>query len=122
MSAATFAALIAQEFVIISSLTVAAVGWDLYAMFAGLLIAYVIHLVKHIGDMLWWRCYVPGGLTSLLTLPIVVWMISTLLKPEYALDISHVLLWTGIIGGLLILNLKMLYKISPNIETYIRSL
>jgi hypothetical protein len=119
VSATVFAALIAEEFVVMSALTLAAVGWNAYALFTGLLIAYAIHLLVYIGAMLRWRCYVPGGPSALLTLPVIVWMIGVLLG-QTAIQLWQVLGWTVALGIGLVANLRIFYRLSSLIERIVR--
>lgn len=115
LTAAAFSIIIAEEFVIVALLTIASAKWQLYALFAGLLLAYGLHLLKHIGDMVRWRTYVPGGPTSLVTLPVVAWMLYSLLaRPDVAL--WPVLLWGLVLGAALLINLKIMYKVALRIQ------
>lgn len=120
ISTATFASLIAEEYIIASSLTIIALQGNFYTFFVGLLIAYAIHLLKHLWDMVRWRRYVPGGPTALATLPIIVWMIFGLYA-QTMVNLWQATIWVVVLGAGLILNLKLLYKISPYVEKVYRS-
>lgn len=119
MSTATFAALIAEEFVVVGALTLAALYGGFYSFFVGLLVAYGIHLLKHIWDMTRWRAYIPGGPTALVTAPIILWMILHL-SSQTVINPWHAAIWATLLSIGMILNLKMLYRLSARIEKAIR--
>lgn len=118
LSTATFAVLVAEEFVLIGGLVFAASLLNAPAMFAGLVIAYGLHLLGHIVDMIVRRAYVPGGPTAFITLPAVAWLAYTVIDQTQPSAIA-VILWTLGLGAFLILNLRCLYIIAPRIERFL---
>lgn len=118
LSTATFTTLIAGEFVVISILVVGAYALNVPAMFAGLLIAYGLHLLGHIVDMIARRAYVPGGPTALITLPPVVWLMYSTIE-QTGPSAAAVILWTLGLGVVLILNLRGLYRVAPHIQRFL---
>jgi Protein of unknown function with HXXEE motif len=71
LSTSSFALVVAEEFVLVSALTLLCVLFGWTSFFAGLVIAYLIHLGVHTGQFLLWRRYVPMIATSLLTAPLL---------------------------------------------------
>jgi hypothetical protein len=123
ISTATLALLIGEEFLIMVGLTAIAVHWQLYALFIGLLIAYSVHLIVHLGEMVYFRRYIPGTVTALLTLPplfyiydyVVVHALHTTIIKNIVSG-EQTTLWAIGLGVLLILNLSWLYKISTSVQ------
>jgi len=115
----SFSILIAEEFVIASILTIIAVLLNLYPMIIGLFISYALHLIMHILSALQYRRYVPGAPSSVITLPIILWMLFTLVEQTGA-ELMHVIIWALIFTVGLILNLAALYRITPFINKLIK--
>lgn len=65
LSTASFALAVAEEFVLISAITVAAVEFQWFAWWTGLLLAFFFHLLVHIGQFAVYRGYIPAVITSL---------------------------------------------------------
>jgi hypothetical protein len=78
LSTSAFAFAVAEEFVLVSVLTFLSVRFGWTALFAGLVIAYLIHLGVHIGQWLVWRRYAPMIVTSLLTAPYALYVLYAL--------------------------------------------
>ena len=65
LSTSAFALAVAEEFVLLSVLTLFAAEYKLYALWAGVTIGFFLHLLAHAVQFLALRCYVPVILTSL---------------------------------------------------------
>ncbi len=65
LSTSAFALAVAEEFVLISAFSVAAVEQGWYAWWAGLLLAFFLHLLVHVGQFLVYRKFIPAVITSL---------------------------------------------------------
>lgn len=65
ISTSAYALAVAEEFVVLSALTLIAVEWNLYEFWAGMMLGFFIHLLIHVGQFLAYRRYVPVILTSL---------------------------------------------------------
>lgn len=59
ISTSTIALLIAEEFIFFSGIALAAVLFGWYALFEGLLLVYVLHLVGHIVEPIRYKCRHP---------------------------------------------------------------
>ena len=73
LSTSSFALAVAGMFLIVSAVTLISVERDLYALWAGAVIGYFIHLVIHVTQFLVVRRYVPVVVTSLVTAPYCIW-------------------------------------------------
>jgi hypothetical protein len=66
-STSAFALAVAEEFLLLTVFTVFTVQRELYALWAGMLLAYFLHLVIHMGQWIVFRSYTPAILTSVWT-------------------------------------------------------
>lgn len=72
-STSSFALAVAEEFILLSALTLWTVERGLYSVWAGILIAYFAHLLIHMAQFAAFRQYVPVIITSLLTSIYCIW-------------------------------------------------
>jgi hypothetical protein len=104
LSTSAFALAVAVMFLIVSTTTLIAIEFDLYALWAGALIGYFIHLIIHIGQFLVFRRYVPVVITSIITAPYCVWAV-IVVNTRHPLPAGPTLLCSAaaliIIGGAL---------------------
>jgi len=113
MSTSAYALAVAEEFIILSALTLLAVELELYPLWAGIMLGFFIHLLIHVGQFLVYRRYVPVILTSL---PSGLYCLIALHDLNFyrPLDWKLVALWTFasliIIGANLALALKLAGK------------
>ena len=117
-SAETISLMIAEEFIILSTLLFIASEFSMYEIVLSLFIVYIVHLLPHIYDALRYRKFSPGSRTSFIIFPLgilIIW--NVILNKEINLVI--LILCVIIIGFLMILNLLFLYKISKKIDRYL---
>ena len=110
ISTSAYALAVAEEFIVLSALTLLAVEFELYVFWAGMMLGFFIHLLIHVGQFLVYRKYVPVILTSL---PAGLYCLIALhdLNVRHPLDWGSVAIWTFIallvIGTNLVLALKL---------------
>ena len=117
-STETTSLMIAEEFIILSTLLFIASEFRMYEIVLSLFIVYIAHLVPHIYDALRYRKFSPGSWTSFIIFPLgilIIW--NVILNKEINLVIF--ILCVIIIGFLMILNLIFLHKISKKIDKYL---
>lgn len=119
ISTSTIALLIAEEFMFFSGIALAAVLFGWYALFEGLLLAYVLHLVGHIVEPIRYKCRTPSFVTSVLTLP---WCVFGLyyLGVHGLVSVLWVAIWFVVTAIIVILNFRLIYGIAPLVEKYLR--
>ena len=118
-STETTSLMIAEEFIILSTLLSIASEFRMYEIVLSLFIVYIAHLVPHIYDALRYRKFSPGSRTSFIIFPLgilIIW--NVILNKEINLVIF--ILCVIIIGFLMILNLIFLHKISKKIDKYLQ--
>ena len=117
-STETLSLMIAEEFIILSTLLFIASEISMYEIVLSLFIVYIAHLVPHMYDALRYRKFSPGSRTSFIIFPLGILTIwNVILNKEINLVI--LILCVIIIGFLMILNLLFLYKISKKIDRYL---
>ena len=117
-STETTSLMIAEEFIILSTLLFIASEFRMYEIVLSSFIVYIAHLVPHIYDALRYRKFSPGSRTSFIIFPLgilIIW--NVILNKEINLVIF--ILCVIIIGFLMILNLIFLHKISKKIDKYL---
>ena len=117
-STETTSLMIAEEFIILSTLLFIASEFRMYEIVLSLFIVYIAHLVPHIYDVLRYRKFSPGSRTSFIIFPLgilIIW--NVILNKEINLVIF--ILCVIVIGFLMILNLIFLHKISKKIDKYL---
>ncbi|HNW27814.1 MAG TPA: HXXEE domain-containing protein [Spirochaetota bacterium] len=67
ISTASFAFVVAEEFILVALVTFGAYWFSLYALFIGMIIGYGMHLAVHIVQFFIFRRYIPAIVTSALT-------------------------------------------------------
>ena len=118
-STETTSLMIAEEFIILSTLLFIASEFRMYEIVLSLFIVYIAHLVPHIYDALRYRKFSLGSRTSFIIFPLgilIIW--NVILNKEINLVIF--ILCVIIIGFLMILNLIFLHKISKKIDKYLQ--
>ena len=117
-STETTSLMIAEEFIILSTLLFIVSEISMYEMVLSLFIVYIAHLVPHMYDALRYRKFSPGSRTSFIIFPLgilIIWNVILNKEINLVILISCVI----IIGFLMILNLLFLYKISKKIDRYL---
>lgn len=116
MSTSAFA--LAEEFIVLSALTLLAVELELYPLWAGMMLGFFIHLLVHAGQFAIYRGYVPVILTSL---PGGLYCLITLhdLNLSHPLDWRLVTLWTVAPLVILVANLALELKMAVKFEMWL---
>jgi hypothetical protein len=98
---------VAEEFILISIVTVVSYVTNWYILWTGLFIAFILHLVIHCFQALVLRKYVPAIITSIICLPICVYMISQAVK---LFPFNDVILYSVLSSVLMVANLILIHK------------
>ncbi|MEE0914663.1 MAG: HXXEE domain-containing protein [Ruminococcus sp.] len=104
------AAAVMEELVICLIVCVITRFTGFYGLWFGAFVAYTLHLIIHIRQSLLIKKYIPAVITSVICLPISIWLIikSAVLLPYSAVE----LIIYSVVGTLIIaLNLKLAHKI-----------
>ena len=118
MSTSAYALAVAEEFIVLSALTLLAVELELYPLWAGMMLGFFIHLLIHVGQFLVYRRYVPVILTSL---PSGLYCLIALhdLNLYHPLDWKLVALWTFVSLIIIGINLALALKLAVKFDGWL---
>lgn len=74
------AAAVYEELILCIVFSIIAIYTGKYALWLGGFIAYTLHLVMHIGQSIVLRDYIPALTTSIIALPVSIWIINRCIK------------------------------------------
>ncbi len=107
ITTSSFAFGVAEEFILISTITVISYVMNWYSLWLGLFIAFTLHLVVHCFQTLIVRKYVPAIVTSIICLPICMYIIKHIMQ----LFILNTVIFYSILGFIImIVNLGVIHK------------
>lgn len=118
LSTSSFALAVAEEFLLLSVLTYFAVEYELYAIWAGMLLAFFIHLLVHIMQFVLYGKYVPVIVTSLIASVYCIFALYFLNLNDY-LVWPAVAMWTIISAAILIVNLVFIHSLAARFEKWL---
>ncbi len=98
---------VAEEFIIISIITVISYVNNWYILWTGLFITFALHLVIHCLQALIIRKYVPAVITSIICLPICIYIISNGVK---LFPLNEVIFYSVLSFALMVFNLILIHK------------
>lgn len=118
LSTSSLALAVAEEFVLISTVTYFAVEYELYSVWAGVLLAFFIHLLVHIIQFLLYGKYVPVIVTSLITSLYCTFALYFLNLNNYLVwpDVAK---WTMVFAVILIVNLVFVHLLAARFEKWL---
>ena len=114
MSTAAFTFAVAEEFVLISAITLHAMITGYYYLWLCVFMAFFIHLVIHLVQWLFIRRYIPTIVTSVLCLPYCVYGLNEVLLTDM-FRISDILLCSVIGFVFAAVNLWFVHKVAARI-------
>ncbi|BCN31022.1 HXXEE domain-containing protein [Anaeromicropila herbilytica] len=107
ITTASFALGVAEEYIIISVITVVSYMTHWYSLWVGLFIAFTLHLIIHCVQVLIVRRYVPAIVTSVICLPVCIYMIQYVMM-FYMLD--TVILYSVVGLVIMVVNLVFVHR------------
>lgn len=107
ITTSAFALGVAEEFIIISFITVVSYVTNWYILWTGLFITFALHLVIHCIQALVIRKYVPAVVTSIICLPFCIYIINNGVK---LFPLNDVILYSVLSFALMAVNLILIHK------------
>ncbi|MPL97422.1 hypothetical protein SDC9_43613 [bioreactor metagenome] len=107
ITTSSFALGVAEEFILISIITVVSYIMNSHRLWAGLFIAFTLHLVIHCFQALIIRRYVPAIATSIICLPICIYIIKYIVQ-LFTLDTVVIYSILGFI--IMVINLGIVHR------------
>ncbi|HNX96997.1 MAG TPA: HXXEE domain-containing protein [Candidatus Aminicenantes bacterium] len=119
LSTSSFALAVAEEFLVMSVITVLVVELELYALWSAVVLAFLIHLLFHMSQYLMYRRYVPVISLSVPAALFCVWAVFRL-NQVHPLVWSDVLLLTPLMLIVLAGNLFVAHHLALRFERFLR--
>lgn len=118
LSGSAFAVAVAEEFTVLSVITLVAVELDLYHLWTGLMLGFFIHLLVHVGQFVVHRRYVPVIITSL---PAGLYCIAALhdLNLHQTLDWGTIIFWTVLFVIFIAVNMVLAIRLSERFDRWL---
>ena len=111
LSVPAFSVAVAEEFVLLSLVTVLSIMFETYLLWLGIFMGFFIHLLMHLIQWIAFRKYIPAIYTSLISLIYCVFSLHYILKNKL-FEINEILIWTFIGFGIMALNLLFAHKLA----------
>lgn len=118
LSTSAFTLAVLEEFLVLTAVIYAAIAFGLYDLWAGLLVAFLFHLLVHVGQTILWRGYCPFILTSLLALPYCFHALFTLARSG-AISPGPTAVWSIAATVLVYLNLWLTLRLARRFEAWV---
>lgn len=119
-SAETMAALILEEFVLASLILLVGVLFKIPELALAITLGHTFHLFLHIGQASRFQTWVPGSITAVVTLPLLVLTI-TLFCFSQRFNWLLLLTLTILLIPLVLLNLRFLHRQADKVERVLHS-
>jgi hypothetical protein len=118
LSTSAFSLATAEEFIVLSVVTLACVEYGLYSVWAGFLIGFFIHLIYHMGSFILMGRYVPYVVTSVIACIYSVYALIVLNDGGY-LAWSGVAIWSVIGIVFIIANLMFAVAVAEKFDQWL---
>ena len=109
LSVPAFALAVLEEFILVSIVTALALTLQWYGAWVAVFTGFSLHILIHIGQWMVVKKYIPVVITSLLSLPYIVWGTTKILS-EFSVSTIVICFVIGTI--VLIVNLRFIHKIA----------
>lgn len=107
ITTASFALGVAEEFILISIITIISYITNWYNLWTGLFIAFTLHLLIHCLQALIIRKYIPTVVTSIICLPFCVYIIKQIMG---ILTVETIILYSILGFGIMVINLVLIHR------------
>ena len=118
LSVPAFALAVLEEFIIIGIVTVLALTLQWYNVWIAVFSGFSLHILIHIGQWMIVRKYIPIIITSLLSIPYIIWGINSIVHSFAIIEIV-----TCFIAGVFVavLNLFFAHKLASKFDRYMKN-
>ncbi len=119
LSTSSYAFVVAEEFIILSIVTILASELNLFSFFAGILMANLLHLIIHIIQFIVFRRYVPVIVTSVLTSTYFLYALY-FLGSENLVKWSNAAGWAVFAFAVIAVNMAAAQKLAVHFEHFLK--
>lgn len=107
ITTSSFAFGVAEEFILISIITIVSYITNFYSLWVGLFIAFTLHLIIHCFQALIVRKYVPAVITSIICLPFCMYILKNLVQ---LFPVGTIILYSIFGFIIMVVNLGIIHK------------
>ena len=111
LSTSAFALAVAEEFILLSLITLGSVLFDNYVLWLAVFMGFFVHLLMHLGQWIILKRYIPAIWTTLLALIYCTYALYKIVVNNI-FQTSEIILWTIIGFGLVGVNLIFAHKLA----------
>jgi len=111
LSVQAFSVAVAEEFVLLSLVTVLSIVFESYLFWFGIFMGFFIHLLVHLIQWVAFRKYIPAIYTSLISIAYCIFSLNFILKNKL-FEINEILIWTFVGFCIVALNLLFAHKLA----------
>ena len=110
-----FTIAVAEEFVLLSVITVTAILFESYLLWLGVFMGFFIHLLVHLFQWIILRRYIPAIYTTVISLVYCFFAMNFILKNNL-FEIKEIVIWSFIGFGVMAVNLIFAHKLGERFE------
>jgi len=111
LSVQAFSLAVAEEFVLLSLVTVLSIVFESYLFWFGIFMGFFIHLLIHLIQWFVFRKYIPAIFTSIISLIYCFFALNFILKNNL-FEKSEIIVWTFIGFGIVVINIFFAHKLA----------
>jgi hypothetical protein len=111
LSIQAFSLAVAEEFVLLSIVTVLSAIFESYLLWFGIFMGFFIHLWVHLIQWFVFRKYIPAIFTSVISLIYCFFALNFILRNDL-FEIQEIILWAFIGFGIIVINLVFAHKLA----------
>lgn len=119
LSVPAFTVAVAEEFLLLSIVTVLAVIFNWYLLWLAVFMGYFIHLLVHMVQSCVFRRYIPGIYTTMLSLIYCIYSICFIFDNNL-FSIAQIIIWTIIGCAIVFVNLIFAHKLAELLDKQIK--
>lgn len=121
ISTASFSIAVAQEFILFSVVTLLSIVFNNYFIWLGFFFAFLFHFGMHCFMTIKIKSYTPGVVTSLIFLPIGIYLF---FRAVQMIEYSWLLVCLSSLIGIVLIfgNLFFLHKMMPRFDKWVKSI
>ena len=99
-----------EELLLCILICIVAIHFQLYQLWIGVFIAFVLHLFLHMIQAIIWRGYIPAVMTSVIAAPVSIYIVADSLK-ILNFDVRKVMIWSLIGLITIVANVKIAHSL-----------
>ena len=111
LSVQAFSLAVAEEFVLLSIITILSIVFESYLLWLGVFMGFFIHLFVHIIQWVVFRKYIPAICTSVIALIYCFFALNFMLK-NHLFNPKEIVIWSVIGFGIMAINLFLAHKLA----------